>query len=672
MKIPHWMHSLKWRIVASYSLILIAGGLSTSSIGIRVTSRAFMQQARQQVEHGLYTARIIYSIRLNEVGASVELVAAHGQLQAALAAGNPAAAADYLAKIRLRKGLGFLSLCDPTGNVILRTTGAKQPGGSVASLTPVRRALAGKLAVSTEIISCDILGAEDSVLAEKARIRLVHTPKARSRQDEKLDAGMTLLAAAPVLNDDGRVIAVLYGGQLLNAPETDLAASGEHWIVDNIKTTLFPTMEHQGKEIGTATIFQDDVRVTTNVTGVDGQRAIGTRVSQEVYDTVIGQGQTWIGRAFVVNDWYITAYEPIVNLAGECVGILYVGVLEHPYTAASDKVTLSFVAIALFCFVLIVVVTYFLTRSLVRPLEQMVSVSESIADGDLSRRVHVRDRSELGQLAGSFNGMLDRIHKMKDELEQWTRTLEQKVEERTQELIQVQARATRQERLASVGQLAAGVAHEINNPLGGILTFASLVLEDLPPNSPYREDLDEIVRQAIRCREIVTNLLEFSRQREAHMAPANVNVVLSRTLVMLEKQAKFYDIQIERQFHPDIPPAVMDESQLQQVFMNHILNAADAMEERGRLTIRTWHDPDKKELYIRFTDTGCGIPAEYRERIFDPFFTTKDPGKGTGLGLAVSCRIVQEHGGRTDVTSEVGQGTSFTITLPLIDTPADQ
>jgi two-component system NtrC family sensor kinase len=254
---------------------------------------------------------------------------------------------------------------------------------------------------------------------------------------------------------------------------------------------------------------------------------------------------------------------------------------------------------------------------------------------------------------------------MKKELEQWGKTLEHKVEERTEQLMEVQTQAARQQRLASVGQLAAGVAHEINNPLGGIMTFASLVLEDLRPGDPHREELEEVVRQAVRCRKIVTGLLEFSRRRETQMGPANINEVIFRTLTLLETQAIFHDVHVRRRFDPNMPTTIMDESQMQQVMMNLILNAVDAMEGHGDLTIETRHSTLKREIFIRIADTGCGIPEEIREAIFDPFFTTKDPGKGTGLGLSVACRIVQEHGGRTEIESEVGKGTAFTIYLPM-------
>ncbi|MCK4343423.1 MAG: cache domain-containing protein [Phycisphaerae bacterium] len=669
MKLPRWTHSLKWRIVASYSLILIVGGVSTSAIGIYVTDKALLSQARQQVDRGLAASRTIYANRLSQMRQCVELLAGGDGWPEILVSNQENNTPAYLTRARLDRDFDFLSLADKTGRVVLQSSGVSTPGYNVADLTPVARALLGEPAASTELIPLAILTAENPALAQRVRGNVAAT-------SDSFDAGMVLLAAAPITDEAGGIIGVLYAGQLLNEFDTELGSESGKGLIAQITNILFPQPHAENQQRGAVTIFQDGVRIATNVMTDDGRRAVGTRVSEEVYEAVMNKGRTWNERAFVVNGWYITAYEPLTNLAGERIGILGVGLLERPFTAVRDSVTLIFAAIALFCFALIVVVTYFLTRSFVRPLEEMVAVAAEIAGGDTSHRVRVTDQSELGVLAGSFNTMLDRLDEMtvqrysllEQDTQQWTQTLEQKVQERTEQLAKTQAAMGRHQRLASLGQLAAGVAHEINNPLGGILTFASLVLEDLPTDSPLRPDVEEIVAQADRCRKIVQELLEFSRQRAASTSARNINEVIDRTLAMLEKQASFQNIKTVRRLDPDLPPAVVDESQMQQVFMNIILNAVQAMEERGTLTIETGHDGNRNEIYARVTDTGCGIPKSIREAIFDPFFTTKDPGQGTGLGLAVVCRIVQSHGGRVEVDSEEGQGTTLTIILPPAET----
>jgi len=221
------------------------------------------------------------------------------------------------------------------------------------------------------------------------------------------------------------------------------------------------------------------------------------------------------------------------------------------------------------------------------------------------------------------------------------------------------------EKLASLGKLAAGIAHEINNPLGGILIYSSLMMEDLPEEDHKRQDLARIVQEAGRCKDIVKSLLEFARQTEQKMEPTDINRAINDGLFFLVNQALFHNIQINKKLDPFLPFVRGNASQLKQVFMNIIVNAAEAMQGNGTLTIATFPNSDRKSVSIEFTDTGEGIPEENLTRIFDPFFTTKDVGKGTGLGLATSYGIVKDHGGKISVKSKVGEGTTFAIELPI-------
>ena len=221
------------------------------------------------------------------------------------------------------------------------------------------------------------------------------------------------------------------------------------------------------------------------------------------------------------------------------------------------------------------------------------------------------------------------------------------------------------EKMASLGKLAAGIAHEINNPLGGILIYSSLMMEDLPEEDPRRGDLARIVQETGRCKEIVKSLLEFAHQTEPKMEPTDINRAINDGLFFLVNQALFHNIQIVKKLDSFLPFVRGNASQLKQVFMNIIVNAAEAIHGNGTLTITTSPAPDRKTAYVEFTDTGEGIPEENFNRIFDPFFTTKEVGKGTGLGLATSYGIVEDHGGKISVKSKVGEGTTFTIELPI-------
>jgi PAS domain S-box-containing protein len=221
------------------------------------------------------------------------------------------------------------------------------------------------------------------------------------------------------------------------------------------------------------------------------------------------------------------------------------------------------------------------------------------------------------------------------------------------------------EKMASLGKLAAGIAHEINNPMGGILIYSSLLMEALEGEDARRQDLEKIVQEAARCKEIVKSLLEFSRQTEPKMEPTDINKAIMDDLFFLENQALFHNIEIVKNLETQLPRVRGNASQLKQVFMNIIVNAAEAMHGGGTLTITTGISGDKEEIWVDFSDTGEGIPQENLSRIFDPFFTTKGVGKGTGLGLSTSYGIIDGHGGRIDVKSQVGKGTTFRIELPV-------
>ncbi|MEW5908411.1 MAG: ATP-binding protein [Thermodesulfobacteriota bacterium] len=220
------------------------------------------------------------------------------------------------------------------------------------------------------------------------------------------------------------------------------------------------------------------------------------------------------------------------------------------------------------------------------------------------------------------------------------------------------------EKMASIGKLAAGVAHELNNPLSGIILFTRLVLEDYRLEEKAQEDLNRVLKDAERCRDTVKELLEFSRQTHYLMKPCDINEAITRTLFLLEKQSLFQNIDIQKELTPSLPSVKADVQQLNHLFMNIILNAAEAMDGNGRLTIRTYEMSKRKQIGVEISDTGPGIPHEVLPHIFEPFFTTKEVGKGTGLGLSLAYNIVKNHGGSIRAAASPEQGAVFTIELP--------
>jgi signal transduction histidine kinase len=233
------------------------------------------------------------------------------------------------------------------------------------------------------------------------------------------------------------------------------------------------------------------------------------------------------------------------------------------------------------------------------------------------------------------------------------------------ELENTQLQLLQAEKMSSLGKLAAGVAHQLNNPLGGITLYAKLIMEEYDLEKGAKEDLDRIIRDAKRCRDTVKELLEFTRQTRHLMRHHDINRALTRTLFLLESQTLFHNIGIKKDLAPSLPLVLSDVQQLYHLFMNVVLNAAQAMEGRGTLTVKSRLLPDVNRVCIAISDTGPGISEEYLPQIFEPFFTTKDEGKGTGLGLSLAYRIVQNHGGHIRAESSPGKGTTFTIELPI-------
>ena len=638
--------SLKARLILSYLVILGIGGLATSVVGSRIVSTTIMTQARRAVDHDFATAGAIYDQQLEALKLSVQFAASGATIQRDLAAGDRASLAAYLERIRRDAVFDFLSLADRQGRVMLRASGETERAESPASIGVVKAALAGNVAAATELLSAAQLGEESAALRERSRMRA---------DSGERSAGMTLVAAAPVASGQGGVVGALYGGMLL---------SGNPAIVNRVWRLLFAGDGEAASESGVITIFQGDRRILTNIQVANGERAIGTIAPAEVREPVLRRGEIWRGRTYVVRDWYISEYAPIRNYAGDVIGMLGLGILENTYTAIRDRVILSFFGIATLGFLLIIGITYYMIRYITRPIGEMVAATESIIAGRFDQEVRSNSPGELALLAESFNAMLKSLRQMKGDLEEWGRTLEAKVKQRTQELVAMQARVAQSERLASVGMLAAGVAHEVNNPLGGILALTALTVEDMSKSDPNRENLEEVIRQTERCRDIVRGLLEFSRKAEVHTSLVDLNKVLADTLSLVAKQALFFNIHVTQRLDPALPPVQADRNQFQQVFMNILMNAVQAMDERGEITIATHFDAGAQRVEVTIADTGRGIPPEQIGRVFDPFFTTKESGKGTGLGLSIAYGIVTTHGGTISVESEVGKGSAFTIRMP--------
>jgi len=628
---------LQTTLVILFSLIALVTVGATALVTSKLIGDYLSGAQDRRVSRDMQLAEAFYEIKLEKMSSAARRLASSASLVSAL---RLVGQGESDAVALLEESVGneirsqsvtashFIVVLDADGDSVLGRTARFQ--GEVTSATPgnwsglpvVSAAMTtGSELAATEVVPGELLALLG--LGEQARIAIVDTPKAAPEPFDPREgtAGLTLTAVAPVLDERGVVIGAVMVGHLFNNDFT---------IVDRIKEVA---------GVDTVTIFFGDLRVSTNVLDLQGERAVGTRVSQEVRDVVLVEGIGFTGPAYVVNENFITRYEPLRDHEGQIVGILYVGARQASFEELVYEFDARILMIALGSTLLAVMIAVPISRSITRPVEDLAEANERVAHGDRTVTLPVEGTGELAILARSFNSMVETL-----------RTTEQ-------QLIQ-------SEKLASVGQLAAGVAHEINNPLGTILLFSDIMRKELSPDDPRRDDVKMIIDEATRCKTIVSDLLNFARQNEVLAQSTDVNALLSETIEEMSIQPVFQDLEIVRRLDPDLPSIQADPAQLKEVFINLMTNAAEAMEGDGSLTIATAPAEDCMVAVV-FQDTGCGIPEENLSKIFTPFFTTKPIGKGTGLGLAIVYGIIKMHRGQIYVASEVGVGSTFTITLPI-------
>ncbi|WP_226406549.1 cache domain-containing protein [Dechloromonas denitrificans] len=592
------------------------------------------------------------------LGRSVEGLAGSARLVRALtlpAKPQEAALADLLDGARAAQRLDFLHFLP-----VDRST-------RLAAIWPViGAARQGVARTETEIFSADQLRQIDPALAERAVTPLLATANATVDHRVVEARGLLLHTAAPVRDAHGGLRGVLVGGVLLNK---NLA------FIDRLNAIVYPDGALPLGSAGTATLFLDDVRVATNVRLFQGERAIGTRVSAAVRQAVLDEGRTWLDRAFVVNDWYVSAYEPLLDSHGKRIGMLYVGFLEGPFEAA--KRSALGVVVGLFALVMLVagVFAVLWARRVFKPIERMHATMHAIENGDGDARVGpVGSHDELGIVASHFDRLLDRLQAQATSLKRWGESLDAEVAARTADLEQAvadlkaaQSQLVMNEKLAAIGQLTAGVAHEINNPIA-VMQGNLDVLRDIlgPAAEPVAPEIKLIHEQVQRIRLIVAKLLQFARPQDyvGYLEPVAPAQLIQDSLVLVGHLLKQGNIAIEQHFDSS-RHVLCNRNELQQVLINLLVNAIQAMPEGGvlRLIAEDWDESDMPVgLRLVVADSGAGISDADKARLFKPFFTANKT-DGTGLGLWVSQSLIERYGGRITVDSLAGRGTRFAVWL---------
>lgn len=319
--------------------------------------------------------------------------------------------------------------------------------------------------------------------------------------------------------------------------------------------------------------------------------------------------------------------------------------------------------------VIIICLSWMTQSMVIDPVHDLLLHARKVANMELDSHILHKSDDELGELSAAFNTMTMKLKRARDEYKELNETLEAKVLKRTEEIAEVNSQLIRSEKLASLGQLVAGIAHEINNPLSGILMFANMFADDQKLDDAQREDARTIVHETKRCADIVKRLLDFSRTSIPDKQVKSLSTIMESTLALVEHHAAVNDVEIIRHYGVNLPDIEVDPTQMEQVFLNLLVNACHAMPVGGRLTIAMRTNPARDRLITMIEDTGHGIAEENLGRIFDPFFTTKNQElngiAGTGLGLSVSYGIIRNHGGQIAVRSVAGHGTVFTVELPV-------
>ncbi len=520
----------------------------------------------------------------------------------------------------------------------------------------------------------------DLRLAEQARIDLIATKHASDPTQNMESRGLLSRTLMPIADRSGNVFWYLDGGVLFNRNTA---------IVDHIRDLVYAKGTLPERSIGTVTLFLDNVRISTNVPmtsfpsdSKQQKRAIGTLVSDEVKQQVLLEGENWINRAFVFNEWYISGYSPLYDIRGKRVGMVYAGFSESPFL---HNYLLNIIELGTILVIVLFLSGFLVYRganSLLQPIEYIHQVVTAVQSGRNIRigKLDLTNDNELAHLAQQFDRMLDQLQRRNAQIQAAAEQLEIKVEQRTRSLQDkteelernvALLHATRQqlvtnEKLTALGELIAGIAHEINNPTAVILGNMELLKYELGDNAKVvEEEIELVIQQVGRITTIIRSLLQYSRPGEfnAPIESQAITPIVEEMLLLARHSIEQQKVELVKELTATGVVEV-NRPQLLQVLINLMVNAAHAVNNNGRIWVRAYdwlEDGQSIGVKIEVEDEGVGISKEDLSRIFDPFYTTRKD--GTGLGLSLSYGIIKRLGGTIEVKSTLGVGTVFTIGL---------
>jgi len=632
--------TLRRKIVFFFLIVVFVGGSVALTLGIVLYGKTVLERAHQQVKMDINSARMVYDQKIDNIQFLLQLTARRGVIVEELKQRNTRLLKQMLEEIRLDNNLDFLSLTDEKGIVLVRSRYPFKVGDDRSNDEMVSKALDGEQISGTQILSQKELNEEGDGLAERAFMLFVPIPQAIPRARDRETSGMVIEAAIPVMDKNDDLLGVIYGGILLNR---------KYEIVDRIKNIVYRGESYKGKDIGTATIFQWDVRISTNVKNSNGLRAIGTRVSRDVYERVLENGKPYVGNAYVVNAEYITAYEPIRDVLGRIIGILYVGILEQPFIDLRNQVIYLFFSIALVGVLVALIIGYLLARSMSKPIEKLVYATQEISQGEFPTSLGIYSDDEIGRLANSFSQMSQSLQKTMGDLKELNKRY--------------------------LGLLGF-TTHELKQPLGVLKGYLIMLQgETLGKLSTdlQREALLEMRSSVNTLNDMIQKYLQLSKIEAGQLVVEKklINIFKEAINPVLEGEAaqlsiKNMKVVIEERGKLEKLSITADPILMRIVFSNLVTNAIKYGKAGGTISLGFQEQDDTRRFHVK--NEGPGIPKNKLETIFDKFvrIDIKELGKqmGTGLGLYNTKEIIEKHGGKIWAESEEGKWADFIFVLP--------
>ncbi len=641
---------LRTKLFLAFAIVVLIIGSLSAFFGVRIIRSRVLHEAQTRVHLDLGSAWEVCRYKQAEIETILRMTAGKKLLSDACSthAWENEEVRNRLQIVRTMFKLDFLTLVDPEGKVVLRAAPPFHKGDFLAADPAVARALKGEIVKGFKIFSQNELTLEGDGLAERALLNLEDTRYARPRAKDVESRGLTVICAAPVI-DGTQIVGVIYGGILLNR---------NYELVDRVKDTVFRNEEYKGQPTGTATLFLDDCRISTTVRLDNGNRAIGTRASKEVSDRVLDNNKPWIGRAFVVSDWSLTAYDPIRDINNNVVGMLYVGLLEKPFTDIGRSLIFRFAGLLAVGLVFALWLAYVMATRLSAPIHKLVEASTVMRHGRRPPPVPVHASClEVENLVDSFNNMMKTLAEREDSLKEANDQLA-----RTNDTLS----ATNRAYMETLGF----VSHELKNPLSTMLNYTYLLKGSLigPVNEKQQKAVSVIEANIKRLVEMVRHYLNLSRIENGNLQPmiTDINLledVIQPLLLTMEPDIEAHGMRVDNQI-----PAMKirgDTNMIREVFENLVSNAVKYGRRGTPITLQS-HALDK---FVQFAvrNEGEGIPQDKLGTLFTKFSrlqTHASHPKGTGLGLFITKTIVEAHGGHIEVESVQDQWTEFRFTLP--------